>query len=348
MVSTKGEMELYSSVLLAAACIFFCSTIAEAAKIGVNYGMVADNLPPPDQVVNMLKSNNIGKMRIFSANHTALEAFKKSGIEVILGVENRELQAISSNQAAADGWVNDNIRPFYPSNNIKYIAVGNEVFANRQFLSYLFPAMQNIQKAIVSANLQNNIKVSTTHASSVLGNSYPPSAGEFANDVKDIMRSILNFLAQNGSPFMANVYPYFSYNGNRAQISLDYALFRSTNTVVNDGGRMYKSLFDALVDSLIAAMEKLGQPNLPIVVTESGWPSAGNDVATVDNARTYNNNLIKHVLSNDGTPRRPGSSIETYIFALFNENMKGGDETERHFGLFNPNKSPAYSINFSP
>eukprot|EP01018_Ginkgo_biloba_P024587 Gb_26222 [translate_table: standard] len=341
-------MQLYSSVLLAAACIFFCSTIAEAAKIGVNYGMVADNLPSPDQVVNMMKSNNIGKMRIFSANHSALEAFKNSGIDVIVGVGNDELPKIGSDQAAANSWVNKNVRAFYPATNIKYIAVGNEVFASRQYLSYLFPAMKNIQKAVESANLQNNIKVSTTHATSVLGNSYPPSAGEFGNDVKDIMRSILNFLASNGSPFMVSVYPYFSYNGNSAQISLDYALFRSTNTVVNDGDRSYKNLFDATVDSVIAAMEKLGQPNIAIVIAESGWPSAGNDVATVDNARTYNNNLIKHVLSNDGTPRRAGSSIETYIFALFNENMKGGDETERHFGLFNPNKSPAYSVNFSP
>eukprot|EP01018_Ginkgo_biloba_P024558 Gb_35145 [translate_table: standard] len=343
-------MELYSSVLLAAACIFFCSTIAEAAKIGVNYGMDANNLPPPDQVVNMLKSNNIGKMRIFSANHAALEAFKNSGIDVIVGVGNDELQKIGSDQAAANGWVNDNVRAFYPATNIKYIAVGNEVFANRQYLSYLFPAMQNIQKAVESANLQNNIKVSTTHASSVLGKSSPPSDGEFANDVKDTMSSILNFLAQKGSPFMANVYPYFSYNGNRGSVNFDYALFNPSAPVVTDGDRSYKNLFDAMVDSLIAAMEKLGQPNIPIVITESGWPSAGNDVATVANAQTYNNNLIKHVLSNDGTPRRPGSSIETYIFALFNENLKGsGDgDPERHFGLFNADKSPAYSVNFSP
>eukprot|EP01018_Ginkgo_biloba_P005183 Gb_34221 [translate_table: standard] len=265
-----------------------------------------------------------------------------------VGVGNDDLQKITLDQAPANGWVNDNVHPFYPTINIKYIAVGNEVFANRQYLPYLFSATQNSQKAIVSANLQNNIKVSTTHASSVLGNSYPPSAGEFGNDVKDIMRSILNFLAENGSPFMANVYPYFSYNGNRSQISLHYALFKSSVPVANDGGRMYKSLFDALVHSLIAAMEKLGQPNIPIVITESGWPSAGNDVATVDNARIYNNNLIKHVLSNDGTPRRPGRSIETYIFALFNENKKDGDETERHFGLFYPNKNPVYPVNFSP
>eukprot|EP01018_Ginkgo_biloba_P010192 Gb_01369 [translate_table: standard] len=144
-----------------------------------------------------------------------------------------------------------------------------------------------------------------------------------------------------------HVYPYFIYDNNRS-ISLDYALFKSSEPVVRDGDRMYKNLFDAIVDSLIAAMDKLGHPNIPIVVTETGWPSAGKDVANVDNARTYNNNLIKHVLSNDGTPRRPGSSIDTYIFAFFNENQKSGNEPERHWGLFYPNKTPVYPVNFTP
>jgi len=325
--------------------------MASSNRVGVCYGMVANNLPLPGQVANLIRSRNIGKVRFFQAHHEALRALQNSGgIEVIVGVGNDELQKISSDQAAANGWVNDNIRQFYPATNIKYIAVGNEVLSieNRQHLPYLVPAMRNIQTAVRSANLHNSIKVSTTHATSVLGNSYPPSQGEFTNELKSSMNAVLNFLAENGSPFMANVYPYFSYNYNKAQISLDYALFRSSDPVVNDGGRLYKSLFDALVDSLISAMERSGHPDIPIVITESGWPSAGNEAATVENAKTYNNNLIKHVLSNAGTPKRPGRHIESYIFALFNENLKGGDETERHFGLFYPDQNPVYPVNFSP
>jgi len=325
--------------------------MASSNRVGVCYGMVANNLPLPGQVANLIRSRNIGKVRFFQAHHEALRALQNSGgIEVIVGVGNDELQKISSDQAAANGWVNDNIRQFYPATNIKYIAVGNEVLSieNRQHLPYLVPAMRNIQTAVRSANLHNSIKVSTTHATSVLGNSYPPSHGEFTNELKSSMSAVLNFLAENGSPFMANVYPYFSYNYNKAQISLDYALFRSSDPVVNDGGRLYKSLFDALVDSLISAMERSGHPDIPIVITESGWPSAGNEAATVENAKTYNNNLIKHVLSNAGTPKRPGRHIESYIFALFNENLKGGDETERHFGLFYPDQNPVYPVNFSP
>jgi len=335
-------------ILIGCIAIFCCSILADANKIGVNNGMNGDNLPPTDQVVTLLRKNNIGKYRIFQGNPNVLKAFENSGIDVIVGVGNDELQNISSSQDSANGWVNNNIIPFYPAANIKYIAVGNEVLPSTQYVQYLVPAMTNIHIAIKNANLQNNIKVSTTLATSVIGNSFPPSRGAFRDDVNDTMSSILKFLSDNGAPFMANVYPYFSYIGDRSTISLDYALFKSNSTVVQDGGRSYNNLFDAMVDTLLSAMEALGYHNVPLVITESGWPSAGADVATVKNAQAYNNNLIKHVLSNAGTPKRPGTSIETYIYALFNEDRKTGGETERHFGLFHPNKTPVYPVYFSP
>ncbi|GLJ36070.1 hypothetical protein SUGI_0723770 [Cryptomeria japonica] len=341
MASLQGNKDCYALVLLI--IVSFYTTHADGEKIGVCYGMLSDSLPSHNEVVTLLKSN-IGKVRLYEANRDAMQALKSSGIEVIVGIGNNELEKIAGDQGAANGWVNDNIKAFYPSVDIKYIAVGNEVFANRAYVSYLLPAMNNIQTALSNANLQNDIKVSTPHATSVLNNSYPPSQGTFGEDIS----SILKFLSDNDSPFMANVYPYFSYKDNTDSISADYALFRSMSTVVNDGSLMYNNLFDAMVDTFISAMEKLGHSNIPIVITETGWPSAGNVVATVDNARTYNNNLIKHVLSNAGTPKRPGTTIDTYIFALFNENQKGGDEEERHFGLFETNKTPAYTVFSSP
>ncbi|GLJ18459.1 hypothetical protein SUGI_0327340 [Cryptomeria japonica] len=326
-----------------------------AARVGVCYGMLG-NLPSPREVVELLKRHNIGKVRIFEAHHEALRALENTGIEVIVGLRNEELEKIAGNQAAANGWVKDNVGAFYPAANIKYISVGNEVlhYGNEKYVSYLVPAIRNIQTAVRNANLHKDIRVSTTHASSVLGNSYPPSQGEFRNDLKSTLRPLLNLLAENGSPFMANVYPYFSYAGNKAHISLDYALFKPSAPVVHDEGREYRNLFDAMVDALIAACERAGHPDLPLLVTESGWPSAGDDhdyearAVTVDNAKVYNNNLIRHVSSNQGTPRRPGKPIHTYVFSLFNENLKPGPEIERHFGLFYPNKNPVYPVNFTP
>ncbi|GLJ36077.1 hypothetical protein SUGI_0723880 [Cryptomeria japonica] len=73
------------------------------------------------------------------------------------------------------------------------------------------PAMNNIQKALSNANLQNDIKVSTPHATSVLYNSFPPSKGTFGEN----MSAILKFLSDKYPPFLASVYPYFSYKYNR-------------------------------------------------------------------------------------------------------------------------------------
>eukprot|EP00252_Welwitschia_mirabilis_P017115 TRINITY_DN37_c0_g1_i2.p2 TRINITY_DN37_c0_g1~~TRINITY_DN37_c0_g1_i2.p2 ORF type:complete len:161 (-),score=14.74 TRINITY_DN37_c0_g1_i2:111-593(-) len=160
------------------------------------------------------------------------------------------------------------------------------------------------------------------------------------------MAQILQFLQDNDAPFMAHIYPYFAYVGDKRDISLDYALLGSRKPVLNDDGKIYSNLFDATFDALVAAIGDLGFGDIPIVVAESGWPSDGGDSATVANAQRYNNNLIKHVLSGEGTPLRPGAVIETYLFELYNEDEKGGDEIERHFGVFNADLSSAYPVDF--
>ncbi|ERN05134.1 hypothetical protein AMTR_s00053p00184360 [Amborella trichopoda] len=214
--------------------------------------------------------------------------------------------------------------------------------------------MQNVYNAIKSAGLQDSIKVSTSVAPTVIGTSYPPSAGSFSSESSSTMTSIVGFLSSTEAPLLVNVYPYFSYIGNTRDIRLEYALFTANFDVVTDGQFRYRNLFDAMVDCVYAAMEKVGGGEVPIIASESGWPSAGGVAATIDNARTYNSNLVRH--GGQGTPRRTGTPLEIYVFAMFNENKKAAGieqnfglfypNKQPNFGLFYPNKQPVYDVNF--
>lgn len=96
-----------------------------------------------------------------------------------------------------------------------------------------------------------------------------------------------------------------------------------------------------MVDAFNAALEKIGHGDLRVAIGESGWPSAGNAPYTsIANAETYNLNLMDHVLHN-GTPRKPGQIMDTFFFAMFNENLKQG-AVEPNFGFFYPNMQPVY------
>ncbi|XP_038974680.1 glucan endo-1,3-beta-glucosidase-like [Phoenix dactylifera] len=312
-------------------------------SIGVCYGMVGNNLPQPSEVVELYKSKRIGQMRIYGPNADVLKALKGSNIELILDVPKEDLQRLASDTSAARNWIQNNVKSYLPDVSFRYIAVGNEVIPGN-FAQYVLPAMNNIHAALSASGLQNQIKVSTSVSQGVLGKSYPPSSGTFSSDASRYIGPIVKFLASNGSPLLVNVYPYFSYIGDMKDIKIEYALFTSRGTVVSDPPYGYQNLFDALVDAIYSALEKMEGSNIPVVVSESGWPSAGGTAATMDNAKTYNQNLINHV--RQGTPKRPGKAIEAYIFAMFNENQKKPPGIENNFGLFNPNKAPVYPINF--
>ncbi|RZC85688.1 hypothetical protein C5167_026368 [Papaver somniferum] len=313
-----------------------------AYRVGVNYGMVSDNIPPPDQVITMCKSRNIQRLRLFEPNPGALAALSFSGIEVILGTRNEDLPKLAVDPSYAKTWVETHVMPHIDTTLFKYISAGNEVIPG-ELANYVLPAMKNLDAALKAVG--RKIPVSTTVPSNVLGISYPPSAGKFSPVTAPVMEPIVAFLASESYPLLVNIYPYFAYIGNPKDISLDYALFNSEKVVVRDGALGYKNLFDAMVDAVYAALEKAGGSTVRIVLSETGWPSAGGDglVATINNAQTYNRNLISHLALSPGTPRRPRQDLETYIFALFNEDLKAVG-TERNFGLFYPNMTEVYGV----
>ncbi|GER31558.1 glucan endo-1 3-beta-glucosidas [Striga asiatica] len=331
-------------------CIFslYISYIADGSGfIGVNYGRVANNLPSASKVVQLLKSQGLDRVKVYDTDPAVLRALSGSGIKVTVNLPNELLSSAARRPSFALSWVQKNIAAYHPSTAIEAVAVGNEVLVDpHNTTRFLLPAMYNIQKALKRYNLDTHIKVSSPVALSALRSSYPSSSGSFL--VSSVFKPMLDFLRTTGAPLMINVYPFFAYESNADVISLDYALFRPNSGSIDGGnGLKYFSLFDAQVDAVFAAMSALGYDDIPITVSETGWPSMGDQHeigATVENAADYNKNLVHRVLAGGGTPLRPHANLTVFLFALFNENKKPGPTSERNFGLFYPDGRKVYDI----
>ncbi|CAI0379374.1 unnamed protein product [Linum tenue] len=315
-----------SLLILLSFLSLFCSLQAATAAgtVGVNYGRIADDLPSPAKVVELLKTQGITRVKLYDTSSDVLTALAGSGIAVTVALPNELLSDTAADQSFADDWVHANISQFYPATQIESIAVGNEVFVDpKNTTPFLVP-------------------ISSPIALSALQSSYPASSGSFKPDlIEPVIKPMLSFLNQTGSYLMANA----------DQISLDYALFKPNSGVVDSGnGLKYYSLLDAQLDAVYAAMSAIQYDAVKMVVTETGWPSLGdsNEVgASQANAQSYNGNLVNRVLTGNGTPLRPNEPLDVFLFALFNENKKPGPTSERNYGLFYPSEQKVYDITFT-
>ncbi|KAE9603437.1 hypothetical protein Lal_00008179 [Lupinus albus] len=342
---------------------FFCSSLILAisvsvygdAFIGVNIGTDVTDMPSPTDIVGLLKAQSIQHVRLYDADRAMLVALADTGIRVTVSVPNDQLLGIGQSNATAANWVARNVLAHVPATNITAIAVGSEVLtALPNVAPVLVSALEFIQSALVAANLDQQIKVSTPHSSSLILDSFPPSQAFFNRTWDPIMVPLLKFLQSTGSYLMLNVYPYYDYVQSIGAVPLDYALFRPLppNREAVDANTLlhYTNVFDAVVDAAYFAMSYLNFTNIPILVTESGWPSKGDSSepdATPDNANTYNSNLIRHVLNNTGTPKHPGIPISTYIYELYNEDLRTGPVSEQNWGLFYANGGPVYTLHLT-
>ncbi|XP_019702389.1 glucan endo-1,3-beta-glucosidase 14 isoform X2 [Elaeis guineensis] len=259
---------------------------------------------------------------------------------------------MSVNEDRAMEWLKENVQPFLPDTHIRGIAVGNEVLggADQGLAEALLGAIKNVYSALGRLQLTGLIEVSTPHSEAVFANSYPPSSCTFKESVFIYMKPILDFFSQTGAPFYVNAYPFLAYKNDPEHIDINYALFKPNSGVYDaKTGLHYDNMLDAQIDAAYAALEAAGYDKMEVLVSETGWASAGDENeagATVQNARTYNFNLRKRLFKKKGTPLRPKIVVKAYCFALFNENLKPGPASERHFGLFKADGSIAYNIGF--
>ncbi|KAL6637575.1 hypothetical protein ACP70R_025147 [Stipagrostis hirtigluma subsp. patula] len=331
--------------------IFLCLVCVSRAQpyIGVNYGEVADNLPPPEETARLLKSTSISKVRLYGVDAGLIRALAGSNISVVVGVANGDIPSLAADPAAASRWLAANVLPFVPATTISTVAVGNEVLesGDASLATALLPAMQNLRAAAAAAgDGAAGIKFSTVNTMAVLAQSDPPSTGAFHADVAPQLQQILGFLSKTSAPFMINPYPWFAYQSDPRPDTLAFCLFQPNAGRVDGGSKIkYTNMFDAQVDAVKSALTRAGYGDVEIVVAETGWPTKGDATeagATVENARAYASNLVAHLRSGAGTPLMPGKAVDTYLFALYDEDLKPGPASERAFGLFHTDLSMAY------
>lgn len=360
-----ANSELSFSVLCAI-CILFASLSylipgikaqqgREEPYVGVNLGTDVSNLLSPADLVAFMQLQKITHVRLYDADADILKALAKTKIRVIISVPNNQLLAIGSSNTTAATWVGRNVAAYYPQTLITAIAVGDEVLTTiPSSAPLLVPAIESLYSALVAANLHTEIKVSTPCAASIVLDPFPPSQAFFNQSLSPVISQLLQFLSRTNSPMMMNLYPYYVFMQNKGVVPLENSLFKpltpskemvDPNTLLH-----YTNVLDAMLDSVYFSMKNLNVTDVVILVTETGWPSKGDSkepYATVDNADTYNSNLIKHVFDRSGTPLHPEITSSAYLYELFNEDLRSPPVSEANWGLFYGNMTPVYLLHVS-
>ncbi|KAG6432670.1 hypothetical protein SASPL_104253 [Salvia splendens] len=124
-----------------------------AGQVGTFYGRLGNNLPSSAATVRLYQLNNIRRMRLFDP-HGPLNG---TNIRLIMGVSHPDLRDLANCPQAATAWVRRNILRF-PNVTFRQIIVGNEIEPASELGPFVFPAMQNVYRAVRAAGLRGQIK----------------------------------------------------------------------------------------------------------------------------------------------------------------------------------------------
>ncbi|XP_073295985.1 glucan endo-1,3-beta-glucosidase-like [Primulina huaijiensis] len=352
---------------ISAILLLLSGASANATTIGVTYNTMTPNVPPPDRVVPALQSLKISAVRLLNPSPAAVRSFAYTNISLLLSVPNYLIPSFAANRSAADLWLYSHVLPYHPRTRISLISVGSDAifdvattYSTVDPSTILLSAMQNLHLSLRDLGI-HTIRVSTTFSFfEIMTTSFPPSAAEFQEPISSlILRPLLQFLVETNSSLLINLYPYNVYRIN-SDIPIGFALFQENPFNFRDDvvtGVRYRNLFDMMVDGVIAAMAVSWQENIPVIVTETGWPSETEAQAVGNYAEMYLKGLVKHVRSGIGTPLRKEGVTEAYIYELFDESNSEYNGTYdyasmregagQHWGIMHPNLTMKYKVDFS-
>ncbi|KAG6403571.1 hypothetical protein SASPL_135796 [Salvia splendens] len=343
-----------SLISLSFSFLLLLSLSSNVGCIGVNWGTAASHPLPPPKVVELLKANGVGKVKLLDADPLVLQSLSGSRIRVTVGIPNTMLRSLNASLKAAQSWVHDNLTRFVSDGAsrvlIDYVAIGDEPFLQSygdQFHPFATGAAANIQTALLKANLAEKVKVvGTCSFDAFVSETGLPSKARFRPSVNRTMIELLTFLNRHRSPFFVSLTPFQSYQNNK-NISLDFSLFRERARPQNDSHKTYRNSFDMSYDSIISALSGAGFPQTDVVIGRIGWPTDGAPNATSSLAEEFTKGLINHLQSNAAkSSKRQALPTEIYISGLLDEDNRSlaTGSFERHWGVFTFDGQAKYQV----
>lgn len=162
---------------------------AGAGTIGVNYGVLGNNLPTPAATTKLILSTTIRNVKLYNTDPATLQSFANTGIKVIVSAGNDNIPLLASSLASSQSWVQTNVAAYMPATQIIAIALGNEVLmTNPELAGQLVTALVNVHTSLVNLKLDATVKVSSPQSLGVLSKSYPPSQGVFKVRISSSMQ----------------------------------------------------------------------------------------------------------------------------------------------------------------
>ncbi|KAK9985551.1 hypothetical protein SO802_030502 [Lithocarpus litseifolius] len=334
-----------ASILLAIATINHNNNGIVQADIlyaGIVYGTSRNNTPDTAEALAVCRKYGIRRIRIMETDDLAIQSLRGVGIEATLSIKDEDLPGLASSYEAVKSWFEISLDSYIPSEIVvNYIVVGNKVIPGPNG-KYVLPVVKNLQRVLTDKNL-SQIKVATAVFTDVLGEVFPPSSAAFSEKAQGDLIPLLQHLQDTGSPIFIDVYPYYYFE--EGKIRQDFATFSTHKAQYWDKTLGYWNMYDVLVDAFFWAMEKRDL-DVKMVIGETGWPAYGNGgLTTPELARTYNQNFLRHITAGQGTPKRPYTYREGFIYSMFNENDEPTGIDEK-FGIFYTNKEPVYHLYF--
>lgn len=313
---------------------------ADILYAGIVYGTSGNSTPDAFEAVAVCQKYGIRRIRIMETDNLAIQSLRGGGIEATLGVKDEIFPGLASSYEAVKSWFEINLQSYVPSEFVvNYIVVGNKAIPGPN-ARYVLPIVKNLQQVLADNNL-TQIKVATAVSTDVLRTVSPPSNAAFSEKAQGDLIPVLQHLQATDSPLFIDVYPYDYFA--EGLIRQDFATFSTHKPQLWDKTLGYWSMYDVLVDAFIWAMEKLDL-DVKMVIGETGWPATGNGgLSTPELARTYNQNFLRHITAGQGTPKRPYTYWEGFLYSMFNEN---GKPERQGFGIFYDNKEPIYHLYF--